>query len=970
LPGFITVLGLTLLVPHAPQVLAAEDCVPSTSDDYVQCVMNGVIVSGIWGRAGNDGGVEKLIDGDKGYMRSVLVNDFKVPPANIYVQGWNSNNDSNPNNAPSTDVHQRRFVERLNALGKIKPSYFALVGHSFGGWSSLKLSRLSGMPTPDLLFTIDPVIGAANNGNSEDTRGNAKLMVNFYQTNYIESLGDVCGVNFTVLPCIAGLSCGRTVHNTAPHRAAQNIHLPYQAWSDGSYIIDRCLVADVNRAQTHTSIDQDRFVIAEASRVIVKGVGDLKAYSEKLMVDSIIRSLGEKVTSSRLAFFTDEKIKTQKSGQLRSDYRNFRMDQIYTQVLGRLPNETERKWTHDFFKKGGTSQDLATCLYLSLDLIGANGRTISLENIFYQYLLTDRNIDKVVEVLLGIDKTVYTYTWNDQNKTCNRSPRNMVVANAKCGKSERQVIIHGATCDISYNGEYRFTLKAGQEECPKAPAPMTGPVPSGFYQIKNRFSQKCIDLKDASNKDGASLQQLSCNRGTNQAFNLNNVSGDLYVMTIWSSQQCLSAETIGMDSDAGVVQHGCNFLSEQNVRILPSAASGSYLMQFENSSKCVDVAGLSRDNNREIIQSDCSGEADQDWVFVSTDPFNNPDPTLATDVSYEIVGDFSDKCLDVKGSSELNGASLQQWQCTGAANQRYRLMNVGDGFYRVSNISSGKCLRAESGKSDNGTRMVLWDCNDNPDQKIRLEPSANETFNFRFAHSKKCMDVAGTSTDNGKEVHQWDCSSSTPDQKWSLREVEGSGVPAAPGTAPAPNACDLMVYPSTDGTSLAKPSSFDSDMNHCGKAIQPAAWSCSWVSADKTWIIPELKSVVFTADRWGASKYNIFSFSTVKRNGCIDPEALLQPQTNSCDLISKGYKATDSTGNIKPSSFATDMAQCGSKVKAADWSCQWVSADETWIIPALKTVIFTADRWGKNKYNVFSFDSVRKNGCKNPESFR
>ena len=209
--------------------------------------------------------------------------------------------------------------------------------------------------------------------------------------------------------------------------------------------------------------------------------------------------------------------------------------------------------------KGGTSSDLGTVLYMSQDLIGAAGRTISLENIFYQYLKQNRDTDKVYEVLLGIDKTVYTYTWNDQNKTCNRTPRPLVVANAKCGKAERQIVSFGATCDVTYNGDYRFTIPAGREDCPKVPAPMIGPVASGFYQIKNVFSQKCLDLKDASNKDGAKLQQLSCSRATNQVFNLNNISGDLYVMTIWSSQQCLSAETNGIDANIGVVQHACDF---------------------------------------------------------------------------------------------------------------------------------------------------------------------------------------------------------------------------------------------------------------------------------------------------------------------------------------------------------------------------------------------------------------------------
>lgn len=193
--------------------------------------------------------------------------------------------------------------------------------------------------------------------------------------------------------------------------------------------------------------------------------------------------------------------------------------------------------------------------------------------------------------------------------------------------------------------------------------------------------------------------------------------------------------------------------------------------------------------------------------------------------------------------------------------------------------------------------------------------------------------------------------------------------PSSTGSGTSPSACNLHAYSTSDATSLAKPASFDTDMNQCGKEVRATDWSCSWVSADRTWILPGLNSVVFTADRWGTAKYNIFSFDTVKRRGCADPAVLLQPQSSSCDLINKGYRTTDSTGNVRPSSFAHDMAQCASRVKATDWGCAWVSADETWIVPGLKTVFFTANRWGTNRYNAFGFETVRRNGCKDPDSF-
>ncbi|WP_141732360.1 hypothetical protein [Oligoflexus tunisiensis] len=197
-------------------------------------------------------------------------------------------------------------------------------------------------------------------------------------------------------------------------------------------------------------------------------------------------------------------------------------------------------------------------------------------------------------------------------------------------------------------------------------------------------------------------------------------------------------------------------------------------------------------------------------------------------------------------------------------------------------------------------------------------------------------------------------------------KLQSSGNNSNSGTG---NSCKLKAYPTKNRLSLDKPASFDADMSQCGKAIRPLDWSCSWVTAEKTWIIPSLKSVVFTADGWGPSKYNIFSFETVENQGCVAPQVFLAPHAKSCDLIEAGYKTRDSTGNIKPANFVNDMAQCAFKIKPRDWGCTWVSADETWIIPKSKLAIFTAKAWGEDTYNVFSFETMGKHRCRDPQSF-
>lgn len=761
--------GLSFQTP----ALAADDCDPMISEDYIQCVMNGVFVVGTWGRAGRGGGIENLIEGKDGgqggnkEMRDRLLNELKVPPQNIYRQAWNDVDDRSPTRSPSTGVHVRTLNELVAAQGRTKPSYLALIGHSYGGWASISLSNDPNLPKKaDLIFLFDPVFGSANV--SDSSTGRAERIVSYFQDGLAFSPPS-CFPTSSSSACVAGVSCGSYVYNR-DQKPVANIRSDYQRWRDGSAITDSCLGIPTARVQNHTDIDDDRFIQGQASTMVLNDVRALKSRSQKALVQAIIKSMADRPTAERLAFFNETILNTLKSSELRDLYRNFRLLQIFKDVLNRLPIPEETQWTLDFIKKGGTSNEIANILNLRKGLFEEVAVALPLGKIYEAYLAQNRNIDQLIDfVLKNYPKPVYTYAWNEQDRTCRRSPGNSMVSNLKCGKPERQITILGANCDVYYNGDYRFTIPAGQDDCPAVVPPPSGPLASGFYKLKNRYSDKCLDVKDSSNKDGAAVQQMACINKLNQAFNVNNVTGDLYTLTAWHSQQCLSSIADDMGAGFQVAQSACTFKQEQNVRLLPSV-NGSFVLQFNQSGHCVGFSGLTRANGAIATQADCSGQADQDWVLEPTDPFNNPLVTIAGDTSFEIIGNYSSKCLDIKDGSEKSGAPFQQMPCSGTASQRFQFKDVGDGWYTLQSAASGQCVSAEAAKKGNGTRMVLNVCNETDEQKIKLEPAENQTYTFRFAHSKKCMDVAGTSMDSGLEVHQWDCGSA-PDQKWLLNEL-------------------------------------------------------------------------------------------------------------------------------------------------------------------------------------------------------
>lgn len=68
---------------------------------------------------------------------------------------------------------------------------------------------------------------------------------------------------------------------------------------------------------------------------------------------------------------------------------------------------------------------------------------------------------------------------------------------------------------------------------------------------------------------------------------------------------------------------------------------------------------------------------------------------------------YGDKCLDVKGGSNTDGAEVQIWTCgNGNANQQFTFGSDGT----IQWTGKGKCVDLTNGNTQDGTHVQLWDC--------------------------------------------------------------------------------------------------------------------------------------------------------------------------------------------------------------------------------------------------------------------
>jgi hypothetical protein len=120
----------------------------------------------------------------------------------------------------------------------------------------------------------------------------------------------------------------------------------------------------------------------------------------------------------------------------------------------------------------------------------------------------------------------------------------------------------------------------------------------------------------------------------------------------------------------------------------------------------------------------------------------------------EVRGAGSNRCLDVNGVSQADGAIVQIWDCNGGVNQQWTLT--------ASNqltVYGNKCLDVPGTAA--GTRARIWSCTGGTGQQWRVNPDGT----IVGVGSGLCLDVNGAGTANGTAVQIWTCNGGS-NQSW------------------------------------------------------------------------------------------------------------------------------------------------------------------------------------------------------------
>ncbi|MEW2120563.1 RICIN domain-containing protein [Streptomyces sp. NPDC005474] len=142
-------------------------------------------------------------------------------------------------------------------------------------------------------------------------------------------------------------------------------------------------------------------------------------------------------------------------------------------------------------------------------------------------------------------------------------------------------------------------------------------------------------------------------------------------------------------------------------------------------------------------------------------------PFPAKNAFYKVLNKSGGKAIDVSGGSTSAGASIIQWTDTGAQNQHWRWVAVGDGSYEIVNQNSGQLLDVTSGSTADGATIVQQPDNNGASQHWTLVANGNGYYKIKNVNSGKLL---ATSTANAQLVQTTDTNADS--QLWQAVNVD------------------------------------------------------------------------------------------------------------------------------------------------------------------------------------------------------
>ena len=306
--------------------------------------------------------------------------------------------------------------------------------------------------------------------------------------------------------------------------------------------------------------------------------------------------------------------------------------------------------------------------------------------------------------------------------------------------------------------------KTVRERVDELAAANAGTLAPGTYSVASALSSgSVLDAAGAGTADGTAAQVYSANGTDAQAWVVED-AGAGYV-TVRNAASGLALDVPGGSACSGAqLQLWTPNGSWAQRWVAVRDGAGIRLVSALDDTLSVDLPGASTaDGSRLQLYAD-NGTAAQRWSFVT------PGCTQVVPNGVYVIKSAMNQnyVLDIAGASDANGANAQLYEANGTGAQAFAL-TWSNGYYAISNVSSGKYLDLENGSNQNGANVQQQGTFVRDSARWSLVGNPDGSFVFVNFASGTCMTVASPSAENYSNV-QGAVRTGATGQKWFLEK--------------------------------------------------------------------------------------------------------------------------------------------------------------------------------------------------------
>lgn len=345
---------------------------------------------------------------------------------------------------------------------------------------------------------------------------------------------------------------------------------------------------------------------------------------------------------------------------------------------------------------------------------------------------------------------------------------------------------------------------------------MANPAAGDYYIVPVNATGMALDVNGNNKSNGANVQIWTRHAGDAQVFRISfRTNGTAQITSRYTGKS--------LDLPGGNIASGANIqmwtdndgrnqewgFTEKSTASIGGVTYKTYEIHVATATTlCIDVngGGTSAGSNVQVWTRNDGNN--QRWALIPVPPFRSGGV-------YEIRSMLkTSMAVDIAGGSTANGANCLLYSSHGGNNQKFVLVNEGNGW-SLRNVASGKYVDVYGGSFANGTNVQSWVDNDGRNQRWAITAYGTTTINGTTCQivslgagnaGSYMMDAEAALTTNNTNIIIWS-NNGGDNQRWALYPTWavdshmpaphtlgfGSTLTSNPGTAYGPLASSQEI---------------------------------------------------------------------------------------------------------------------------------------------------------------------------------